>query len=305
LPIMDAALVDALIDWRDSDDEPSDEGAESDYYLSLEEGYQCKNGPFESLDELRLVKGFDLSIIYGEDTNRNGVLDEQEDDADLNLPVDDKNGLLRKGLSEYLTLYSAQPNEQSDGSARIEITEDQELRSFLLAKFGNERGNVLYSKRSIANSVKSIFEFIYRIDASSDEYAQLADGLSLSSDSETKGQVNIFSASKEVLLCLPGLDESLAIEIVQYRSITEDRQNDLLWLVDVLGEEKALQVGPYITHKSRTYSADIISLGQHKKSFSRSYHILRYQNEEVKLLWREEMEHLGWPLADELLEKVL
>lgn len=57
------ALSEALIDWLDPDDEPLAYGAESDYYRSLVRGYSCKNGPLDTLEELRQVKGFSAELI--------------------------------------------------------------------------------------------------------------------------------------------------------------------------------------------------------------------------------------------------
>jgi general secretion pathway protein K len=55
-------VVDALIDWLDSDDTVTgEEGAEEDYYKAR--GYHCKNGPLDSLDELLLVRGFDNELL--------------------------------------------------------------------------------------------------------------------------------------------------------------------------------------------------------------------------------------------------
>jgi len=58
-----SALVDALIDWLDPDSEPLGYGAESDYYLSLERPYPCKNGPLDTFDELLQVKGFSGALV--------------------------------------------------------------------------------------------------------------------------------------------------------------------------------------------------------------------------------------------------
>jgi general secretion pathway protein K len=55
-------IVDALIDWLDSDDNiTGSEGAENDYYRN--HGVYCKNGPMDSLDELLLIKGFDKDLV--------------------------------------------------------------------------------------------------------------------------------------------------------------------------------------------------------------------------------------------------
>lgn len=52
-------LTDALIDWIDQGDDPvSGAGAESTYYKTLKPAYAAKNAPFDTLDELGLVKGF-------------------------------------------------------------------------------------------------------------------------------------------------------------------------------------------------------------------------------------------------------
>ena len=50
-------IADAMEDWRDVDDDPRPDGAEQFYYLGLQEAYECHNGPFEQLEELRLVRG--------------------------------------------------------------------------------------------------------------------------------------------------------------------------------------------------------------------------------------------------------
>jgi len=50
------------------------------YYSMRGQPYQSKNGPFESVDELRLVYGADMETLVGEDRNRNGVLDRNETD---------------------------------------------------------------------------------------------------------------------------------------------------------------------------------------------------------------------------------
>lgn len=78
LPGMTEDVADAIIDWRDSDSTVSTQGAEDDYYMSLPEPYHCKNAPYESLDELLLVKGVTTDLLYGYDHNRNGIIDGNE-----------------------------------------------------------------------------------------------------------------------------------------------------------------------------------------------------------------------------------
>lgn len=57
------SLADALIDWMDADDDQEPAGAEDYYYQSLEDPYNCKNGPLDNLQELRLVRGYDSDLF--------------------------------------------------------------------------------------------------------------------------------------------------------------------------------------------------------------------------------------------------
>ena len=52
-----ADIAAAIIDWRDADDAETPGGAESRYYEFLTPPYRCKNGNFETMEELCLVKG--------------------------------------------------------------------------------------------------------------------------------------------------------------------------------------------------------------------------------------------------------
>lgn len=52
------SLLDCLEDWIDSDDLQKLNGAEDQYYMSLERPYQAANRPLRTLGELYLVKGW-------------------------------------------------------------------------------------------------------------------------------------------------------------------------------------------------------------------------------------------------------
>jgi general secretion pathway protein K len=59
-------VIDGILDWLDSDDEPRALGAEYDYYQSLEIPYGCKNGPMTSVEELLLIRGMTPEIYFGD-----------------------------------------------------------------------------------------------------------------------------------------------------------------------------------------------------------------------------------------------
>jgi general secretion pathway protein K len=52
-----AALADAILDWRDADHERRANGAEDSDYANAGAGYGARDGPFATVDELRYVRG--------------------------------------------------------------------------------------------------------------------------------------------------------------------------------------------------------------------------------------------------------
>jgi len=118
-------LIAALLDWRDANDDLRPGGAEASYYNTLEPPYSPKNGPFDSVEELLLVKGFSPAILYGEDTNRNGILDPNEDDGDQSFPYyDNRDGILNRGIAPFLTVWSREPDTSLDNKPRINLNRD-------------------------------------------------------------------------------------------------------------------------------------------------------------------------------------
>lgn len=89
-------VVDSILDWRDPNDFYRANGAENDYYLSLEEPYYCKNGNLDSVEELLLVKGVTPDLYHG----KKGIPESEGGSAD------------RVGLKDIFSIYA--PGEQVD-----------------------------------------------------------------------------------------------------------------------------------------------------------------------------------------------
>lgn len=119
-------LADSLIDWQDDDDEPvSTNGAENEYYYTHRNPrYRAKNRPLQSIDELLMIRGFDGLVLYGEDANRNGYLDANEDDGGNEIdifPPDNGDGKLYRGLLPYITVFSWDWNTATDNKPKIPL----------------------------------------------------------------------------------------------------------------------------------------------------------------------------------------
>lgn len=118
-------LIAAILDWQDEDHETREGGAENDYYNDLEPAYNAKNGPFDTVEELLLVKGITAAVLYGEDVNRNGILDENEDDGEDSFPYyDNGDGILDYGIAPFLTVWAREMDVSLDNKQRISLHSD-------------------------------------------------------------------------------------------------------------------------------------------------------------------------------------
>lgn len=120
---MSMDVADAIVDWRDSDDEAGMMGAEYEFYVNRDLGYEPRNGNMRSILELELVAGAFPSSVRGEDSNLNGRLDPNENDGAMSEPPDDADGLLDAGWSSALTARSAGSLIGAAGDARLNLKE--------------------------------------------------------------------------------------------------------------------------------------------------------------------------------------
>ena len=57
-------VVDSIMDWRDADHMHRINGAEDKYYQDLGRGYECKDGPFDTVEELLYVRGITDDLYH-------------------------------------------------------------------------------------------------------------------------------------------------------------------------------------------------------------------------------------------------
>jgi type II secretory pathway component PulK len=119
LPGMTEDVADAILDWIDTDDEPRQQGAETNYYSGL--GYACKNGPLDSIEELLHVRGVTPELLFGADTNRNGMVDSAEANNTSLAQATGLSSEADRGWASFLTLYSMESNVQADGTPLIDL----------------------------------------------------------------------------------------------------------------------------------------------------------------------------------------
>ncbi len=301
LPRMTPALAAAIIDWRDADSEVTEMGAEDETYQRLNPPYRCKNAPFESVDELRLVAGMTPEILYGEDLNRNGILDPNEDDLDLAEPMDNRDGRLDPGLFEFLTVHSRQSTLRADGTARISIGAQgrQELAALLEERFGADRSNQILGTLGNTNQVPaSLLEFQLRTGMTVDEFVQIENDI-IAGDAQqpATGLVNVNSAPEAVLACIPGIGFEFAPTLVAYRQSNPNRRDTVAWVGEVLENAAAIEAGRYLTGRSTVYAADVAAVGRFGRGYRRVRYVLDASEGILRIVQRQDLTHLGWALG--------
>lgn len=314
LPGMTAEFAGAIVDWRDDNSEPEVGGAEADTYLMDDPAYECKNAPFESVEELRLVKGATMALLYGEDTNLNGVLDANENDGDENPPADNADGKLDCGLLEYVTVFSREPNMQSDGTTgRINVTKvnDRQVRDQLTTYIDNTLGTGGRSGEILASvgtaPVTSVLEFYARGKVTAAEGAKLEDGLTAADGDFVTGLVNVNTAPREVLYAITGIGDKYADAIVSTRqSKTTDEMKTVAWLLSVFGEDTdaITNAGKYLTARTYRISADIAAVAHAGRAFRRSWTVFDTSASTGPIVvFRRDRTGLGWPLGTTLRDQ--
>lgn len=161
LPGATTELVHAVLDWLDGDDDRRERGAEREDYEDVEPVIVPRNGPIESIEELLLVRGMTPQILFGEDANRNGRLDPNEDDGATSPPRDDEDGKLTTGWADYLTVRSEERNRDRRGRPRIPLNSPELglLYSDLANEFGVELARFVIARRLLGPATAAPGEF--------------------------------------------------------------------------------------------------------------------------------------------------
>ena len=293
LPRMTPELAAAIIDWRDSDEDVTPGGAEAETYARLRPAYYCKNAPFDSLDELRLVNGATMEILLGEDLNRNGVLDPNETD-------EDRDGIADPGILEYLTVSSHEANTRSDGSQRVSVNNRNALTTLLRETLSSSANQILARLGPPNQQFASVLEFYQRSGMTATEFASIETEITADSGTSIQGRVNVNTASAEVLTCIPGIGEDKALEMVNYRLSNSSAVDSVAWVTQVLTDGNSIrEAGPFLTGQSYQFTADIAAIGKFGRGYRRTKFIFDVTEGTPKIVYRQNLSGLGWALGKE------
>jgi hypothetical protein len=116
-------------------------------------------------------------------------------------------------------------------------------------------------------------------------------------------QVNVNTASAEVLACIPGIGYDNATTLVSTRRAQAGTGtlSSIAWVRDALGNTAAQQAGPYITGKSFQFCADIAAIGHFGRGYRRVKFIFDTSQGIPRIVYRQDLTHLGWALGRDVL----
>ncbi len=270
---MTEEIAEAIIDWRDKDDNQSTGGVEGGYYENLPFRYTIRNGPFKTIRELLLVKDVTPELLYGEDTNFNGQLDYNERDGDKSPPADDGDDELDEGWIAHLTCYSYDTNKDASGNKRINIKQANERQLERSLNIKKSHAKWIVEQRK---NIKSIADLIDKNspkkpqkgsekDSDTAEpldlqtFYQIADKITVDNSEKIPGKVNINTASEDVLRALLGGDEAaeeLARDIIIYRAGLIDGMQSIAEVMQagIMKIDTFKKVANYITTRSDVFT---------------------------------------------------
>ena len=301
LPNMTPEVAAAIVDWRDTDETVTDGGAESAYYLREADGYNAKNGPFETPLELRLVAGVDDALLYGEDHNRNGVLDPNEDDGGVTPPADNRDGALDHGLAGLTTSFLRWP-APAQGVVAVNTASRQQVQQALAGVLPEARATELTEQIPRRRPFPSLFHLYYRCGLTPEEFTAVEPVLTVLS--EDAFRVNVNAAGSDVLRALPGVEEADAQALLTARQARDATASDtsLAWMLDALDQEALLEAAAAgVTGRSWQYTADIVAVAGDGRSFRRVRYVIDASGDAPRVLHRQDLTHQGWCLDEEIL----
>jgi type II secretory pathway component PulK len=308
LPGMTQDIADNIVAWANPTADPN--GATTDYYQSLPEPYSAKALPFETVEELLLVEGVTPQVLFGEDVNRNGVIEPSEQSSDTGITLSIGSGTDTRGILNYVTCWSQDTKTTATGSQRFNINS---LSINNLNNLQNALASVLSSSRvsTILTNLASrlppngqparnltLGTFYQYSGMTPQEFGQVFDNLTTANP--YTGLINVNTASEQVLSCLPGLQQGEASTIVASRQ-TGDLSN-IAWFFQGLSSSVVAQVAPYITDRSFVYSADIVAVSGDGRSFRREKIVVNATTTPSKIVYRKDLTSLGWPLTADIRE---
>ena len=279
----------AIQDWRDGDNTITPGGAEIEYYAGLRPPSQPRNGPLLTVRELLMVRGVTSQLLLGRDTKQNGMVGDGESGwadpremgwaalltADSTVENVNAAGQDRVDLqsADEATLTGVRGVTPQIAKAIVahrgqnKFTSLADLLDVRAVQDQNQQGAQMANQpgagrnRPLPSSTPNTPATAQGPQpgtgpnvVSEDLLIDIADDLTVQSDREMTGLIDLNTASLDVLACLPGVDREVAHAIIAHRQSNGFFAN-VAGLVKVPGVNREVfkRLAPRLTARSETF----------------------------------------------------
>jgi hypothetical protein len=274
-----------------------------------------------------------MDLLYGEDANMNGILDPNENDGMVLPPYDNQDGVLDPGIMEYVTTFTKESTIGSNSIPRVAVNNMTALTALIQSNFpslsqyltafggvssgsasngrgvggtGTGRGTTgtTTTTTTAVNAPTSVLQFYVQSGMPENDFQQIEPYLM---NPSIVGLINVNTATATALSCIPGIGQTLAPQILNYRQGNPPVIPSISWLKSALGGDPtiAAQVGPYVTAYSYQFAADIVAVGHHGRGYRRVKFIFDCSSGTPLIIYRQDLTSLGWALGKKLHDQLL
>jgi len=317
LPNMTDDVATAIVSWRGGTATGSSSGADDSYYSSLSDPYQPKKGAFETVEELLLVQGMSRQLLYGDGSP--DPLGQQSNigtGAAGGQPGADLVNV--HGIYDFLTVNST---EAAGTGQKVNISDRNSrtaLQTLLENKLTDKSRAAAIMTQLGRDTYNDVFDFYFGVKMTSDEFGKIYDSITATATNTVtparpptggataaaapvKGLININTAPRDVLFCIPGLESSDVDSLISARQGTAAGATNIAWIVDVLDQKKCHGLASKITGKSSQYSADIVAVSGDGRSFKRVRIVVDASSTSPQIVYRRDLSDRSWPMNPQIL----
>jgi general secretion pathway protein K len=203
-------LIDCWNDWVDKDSLPASDGAEDDYYETMEPPYKARNRQIDTVDEMLLIKGFGEAVLNG------GVLNPEEENEELQIRV--------KGIKELFTTYG-------DGKINVNSA-PMEVLMTIPGVDEITAGAIIEEREGINAGMSTLGRSVSRSGTGA---SGLRSGLDQGDDEDYS-----FKSTADFMTRIPGLDTGVAqfvdTQAKTFRLIIEGRSGGISHKIQAIAE---------------------------------------------------------------------
>jgi general secretion pathway protein K len=194
--------IDSLLDWREPGRSPRPDGAKDEYYNALENPYNAKLGPLDTVDELLLIRGFTSKALYMPQDNVVSTATQVQGSQNAQ-PV----------LADLVTVASASRNIAPSGQTKLNVntaTQQQLTQRGLPGPLAQ----AIIQRRNTQGTFTDIGDVLRVPGVNNNTARTILDNLTTTGGTQLTGLINLNTASESVLNTVPNLTPDISAAIV-------------------------------------------------------------------------------------------